>query len=279
MKIFKFASQTVAVRAVATTGVSKGCIYTLDSSGSDISVTGNANLSVPNCGIVDDSSSNCAMDLTGNITLTAQSIGVAGTACDTGNVSVTPNPVTGIAPDGNPLASVPTPTIPPGCTTLNVTGNNTQTISQGCYNGISLTGNQGLILNSGTYVINGPLNITGNASMRGTGVTLDLLGSSNLTGNITLDLTAPTSGTYNGILIYQPSSNANSLSLTGNAGSTLEGIIYAPAAAVTFTGNSSTNIYTDFVVGSLTLTGNAGFNDYAAIAGNNTPLTAVKLVE
>ena len=117
--------------------------------------------------------------------------------------------------------------------------------------------------------------------MTGTGVTLVLLGSTStsLTGNSALNLTAPTSGPYDGILIDQPSSNANALSLTGNSGSTLEGIIYAPSAAVTMTGNSGSNIYADFVVGSLTLTGNAGFNDYAAIAGNNTPLAAAKLVE
>jgi hypothetical protein len=137
-----------------------------------------------------------------------------------------------------------------------------------------------LTLNPGVYIVNGSFGgFTGNVNITGTGVTLYLLGSTNLTGNVSLDLTAPTSGTYNGILIDQPSSNTQALSLTGNSGSTLEGIIYAPGANVSFTGNSGSTIYTDFVVGSLTLVGNAGFNDYAAIAGNNTPLTAVKLVE
>ena len=218
------------------------------------------------------------MDLTGNITLKAQSIGIAGKACTTGNINVTPAPVTGIAPVGDPLAYIPTPS-PTGCQNLRVTGNTTKTISQGCYNGISLTGNQSLSLNPGTYVVNGSLSLMGNSSMSGTGVTLVLLGSTKFIGNTSLNLTAPTSGTYNGILIQQPSSNADAITLTGNSGDTLKGIIYAPAASVTFTGNSGSTVYTDFVVSSLTLTGNAGFNDYAAIAGNNTPLTAAKLVE
>lgn len=276
--ISRLTSMTVTARAVATNGASKGCIYTLGPSGTDISITGNANIQVPNCGVVDNSTSNCAMDLTGNITLNAQSIGIAGKACTTGNIHVNPTPVTGIAPVSDPLAFIPTPT-PSGCQNLSLTGNATTTISQGCYNGISLTGNQGLNLNPGTYIINGPLRLTGNVSMAGTGVTLVLLSSTSFTGNAALNLSAPTSGTYNGILIYQPSSNTDNLSLTGNAGSTLKGIIYAPASKVTFTGNSGSNVYADFVVKSLTLTGNAGFNDYASVAGDNTPLTAAKLVE
>jgi hypothetical protein len=281
MKMFHITSQRVAARAVATLGSSGGCIYTMDATGADISITGNASMSLPNCGVVDDSSSSNALSLTGNATLTAQSIGVVGGTSETGNIHVSPTPITGIAPAGNPLASLPNPTVPSSCpNSVNLTGNVTQTISPGCYSGISATGNISLTLNPGLYIVDGAFGgFTGNVTLTGTGVTLYLLGSTNLIGNVSLDLTAPTSGTYNGILMDQPSSNTQSLSLVGNSGSTLEGIIYAPGANVSFTGNSSSNVYTDFVVGSLTLLGNAGFNDYAAIAGNNTPLTAVKLVE
>jgi Flp pilus assembly protein TadG len=280
MKMFNITSQTVAARAVATLGASNGCVYTLGSSGTDISITGNASISVQNCAIIDDSNSNSAVDLTGNVTLAAQSIGIVGKAAETGNISVTPTPVTGIAPVGDPLAFLPTPTVPSGCSTPpNLTGNITLTLNPGCYTGLSGSGNITLALNSGLYIIDGNFNLTGNVSLTGTGVTLDLLGSTGLPGNVALNLTAPTSGTYEGIVIYQPSSNSDTLSLTGNAGSTLEGIVYAPSAAVSFTGNSGSNIYADFVVKSLTLTGNAAFKDYAAIAGNNTPLTAVRLVE
>lgn len=274
-------SMTVTARAVATLGSSQGCVYTLGSSGADIDITGNATISLPNCGILDNSSSNNAMDLTGNVSVTAQSIGIVGNASDTGNITVSPTPVTGINPVGNPLASLPSPTVPPSCTgSFSETGNWTGTISSGCYTSFNATGNVNVTLNPGVYIIDGTFGgFTGNVTVTGTGVTFYLLGSSNLTGNVAMNLSAPTSGTYNGILFYQPSSNTNAFSLTGNAGSTLKGIVYAPSANVTFTGNSGSNVYTDFVVGSLTLTGNAGFNDYAAIAGNNTPLTSPRLVE
>jgi hypothetical protein len=128
------------------------------------------------------------------------------------------------------------------------------------------------------YVINGPFSFTGNVSLTGTGVTLVLEGSTSLPGNVSLNLSAPTSGTYNGVLIDQPSTNTNPLALTGNSGSIFKGIVYAPNAAVTLTGNSGSSIYTDFVVKSLALVGNASLNDYASINGSSV-LAAVRLVE
>lgn len=279
MKIFKFSAMTVSARAVAALGVGEGCIFTLGATGADINVVGNASISVPKCGIVDDSSSGNGVNLVGNVTVTAQSIGVVGGVSKTGNVSVNPTPITGIAPDSDPLSYLQAPTVSNCSPDPMLAGNKTVTLSPGCYNGITASGNVNLTLNPGTYVINGNLNLGGNISLTGTGVTLDLLGSTSLPGNLSLNLTAPTSGAYSGIVIYQPASNTNTINLTGNSGSTLKGVIYAPGAAVDLTGNSGSTIYTDFVAKSLTLTGNATFQSYAASPGSASPLTSARLVE
>jgi hypothetical protein len=121
-----------------------------------------------------------------------------------------------------------------------------------------------------------------NANLTGTGVTFEVLGSTSLVGNGTINITAPISPSTNpylGILFYQPASNTNSISLVGNAGSTLEGVIYAPTAAVNLNGNAGSTIYTDYVVSSLSLNGNASLLSYAALAGSVNPLTAPRLVE
>lgn len=272
-------SVAVTGRAVATLGNNQNCVYTLGATGQDISVTGNAAISIANCGIVDDSSSSNALSITGNATLNAKMIGIVGGFSKTGNVTLTPTPATGIGSTSDPLDFLPTPTVPSGCSAdPQLTGNVTRTLTQGCYNGITATGNITLNLSPGLYVINGNLNLTGNITLTGSGVTLDLLGSTTLPGNVNLDLTAPTSGTYNGVLIIQPSTNSNPLSLTGNAGSIFEGIVYAPNAAVAFTGNSGSSIYAAFVVNSLNLVGNVSLQDYASINGNSV-LTAARLVE
>jgi Putative Flp pilus-assembly TadE/G-like len=281
MGLFGLSSLRPTARAVAWNGGSpSGCIYTLGTSGSDLSVTGNSNISILNCGIIDNSSSSNAMSLNGNVTLTAQSIGIVGGYSKTGNVSLTPtNPVTGIVATSDPLGFLPTPTVPGGCSADPAyAGNQSPTLTAGCYNGLSGNGNINLTFSPGLYIINGPLNFAGNVSLTGTGVTLVLEGSTSIPGNVSLNLTAPTSGTYNGVLIDQPSTNTNALALTGNSGSIFKGIVYAPNAAVTLTGNSGSSIYADFVVKSLALVGNASLNDYASINGSSV-LSAVRLVE
>jgi Flp pilus assembly protein TadG len=271
-------SVAVTARAVATLGQNQNCVYTLGATGQDVSVTGNAAISIAKCGIVDDSSSSNALSITGNATLDAKMIGIVGGYSKTGNVTLTPTPAVGIGSTSDPLSFLPIP-VPSGCSAdPQLTGNITKTLTQGCYNGITATGNITLNLSPGLYVINGNLNLTGNITLTGTGVTLDLLGSTSLPGNISLDLSAPTSGTYNGVLIIQPSTNTNPLSLVGNAGSIFEGIVYAPDAAVDITGNSGSSIYAAFVVKSLSLVGNVSLQDYASINGSSV-LTAARLVE
>jgi hypothetical protein len=65
------------------------------------------------------------------------------------------------------------------------------------------------------------------------GGTLDVYGGTFNQGNALLNITAPTSGTYNGIALMQPSNNANDLQVQfGSGNQKLDGYIYAPGAEV-----------------------------------------------
>ncbi|MDE3105880.1 MAG: Tad domain-containing protein [Acidobacteriota bacterium] len=273
MKLFNIPTVTVAARAVSTQGAGQGCIYTLGGPSSPgISMNGNTTINVSTCGISDNGN----LSMVGNASLTAKSIGVGGSYSSTKNVTVSPTPVSGIAPVSDPLAYLAAPSYnSSSCVTMP----STNPLTPGCYNGISLGGNSSLTLSSGTYIINGNFSISGKASITGTGVTLVLLGSTSIVGTGVVDLTAPTSGTYSGILFYQPSTNTNSITLVGNSGSTIEGVQYAPSADVSFTGNSGSTIYTDFVANSLSLVGNSSFQSYASLPGATSPITTAVLVE
>ena len=59
----------------------------------------------------------------------------------------------------------------------------------------------------------------------------------------------------------------------------LQGIIYAPDAALTFTGSGVGTIYTDLVVKSLSLTGSTTFQSYAVIDANSPIVGKASLVE
>ena len=129
-------------------------------------------------------------------------------------------------------------------------------------------------MNSGTYIIEGGgFTVSGNASVTGTGVTIYNAGSNypssggnfggiTLSGNGTFNMTAPTTGTYAGILIFQSRQNTRALSFSGNAMLGMTGTIYAASALLSMSGNSQ--LQNPLVVDMLNLSGNVGLTQTAA---------------
>ena len=78
-------------------------------------------------------------------------------------------------------------------------------------------------------------------------------GSISLSGNGTYSLSPPTSGTYAGIVIFQPKDNTKALTLSGNA-SGMSGTVYAPAAQLSESGNAQLDA--SLIVDMLTISGN-----------------------
>ena len=206
---------TVTARAVATNVPSPTCIYTLNTTGTDVNLTGSGSMTIPNCGILDDSSSGSALDLTGSGNITAQSIGIVGNYNKTGSGTISPTPTIGMTAVSNPLASLSPPSLT-GVTCLanpNFTGSSSNTVGPAvaggtiCYNGFSNTGSGSVTFNPGLYIINGNFTSTGSGNLTGTGgVTFYMAPGNNsfsVTGSGNLDFTAPTSGSYSGILYYQ----------------------------------------------------------------------------
>lgn len=300
MGLFGHGSVPVGARAVAvaasSNGNGTGCVYTLGATGTDFLANGNANIQAPNCGLdIDSNNANSAMLINGNITMDMSSIGIVGGYTKNGNISLTPaTPSTGIVPYSDPLSYLPgysctaSSCTPSGggsniscVANPNYNGNTTTTVSPGCFNGLTFNGNSAVNLNPGTYIINGGLTFNGNNTITGTGVTFYIAsGAVTMNGNTILNVSAPTSGTYSGMLFDQSSTDTSMATLNGNDSSTIQGIMYFPAANLTMNGNSSTVIYTDFVVSSLTLNGNINFHDYASLGASvHSPLTVVTLVE
>jgi Flp pilus assembly protein TadG len=280
MNLFGVFNMTPTARAVATLGVTNGCIVTMGTSGRDISIIGNADITVATCGIADNSNSPDALYLKGNATLTANSIGIAGGYQETGgSVNLTPaTPATGMIPVSDPLAAkLGTAPPPTGC--INVPAGaltGATPLAAGCYNGISVGSNNTLTLIGGQYVINGDLTLGGTSTLDGSaGVQLVLYGGINMGGNTNMKLNPSSPG---GVVIWDPAPNTSALNLIGNPGSDLEGIVYAPTAPVALQGNAGATIRLNFVVNNLALQGNATLLDYNQVNPNNL-LTVARLVE
>ena len=146
-----------------------------------------------------------------------------------------------------------------------LSGNSSATIKPGIYSQISVSGNGTLTMNGGLYIIEGGgFTVSGNASVVGSGVTIfnagskypgtgGTYGSITLSGNGSYNLSPATSGTYAGIVIFQPRDNTKALTLSGNA-SGMTGTIYAPAAQLAESGNAQLNAAV--IVDTLTISGN-----------------------
>jgi hypothetical protein len=142
------------------------------------------------------------------------------------------------------------------------------------YSQISVSGNASLTLGAGIYVIEGGgITVTGNASISGQNVFIYNAGSNypanggnfggiTLSGNGTFNLSAPTSGAYAGILIFQSRQNTRALSLSGNATAGMSGLIYAPNALLSMSGNAALTSALD--VGTLNLSGNVALTQTVA---------------
>lgn len=288
MRAFHINALDVSARAVATLGSGNGCIYTLDPTGTGLRMNGSGNINVPDCGIVIDSSDSDAIRKNGSGTITAGSIGVVGGVNENGSGSITPTPVTGIAPAGDPLAFLSPPPYTSGSCLPNPRINGSANFTLGpsssggvvCYNGLSINGSGNGQLNPGVYVINGDFNFNGSGTLQGTGVTFYFPpgGSFGLNGSHTVDLSAPTSGAYNGVLFYQDPANHQDVTVNGSSSSVFTGIFYFPGAELTLNGSNSTTFNAAFVAGSIVMNGSGRFNNYASLNGSG-PLTSARLVE
>jgi len=97
---------------------------------------------------------------------------------------------------------------------------------------------------------------------------IDTQGGISVSGSGTINLSAPTSGTYKGILFWD-TATANS-SISGGSGSTFDGALYFPQANLKYAGSSSASGYTIIAAGSVEFTGSTTVGDnYSSIGGSS----------
>lgn len=319
--ILGISSVNIKTRAEAARAGGSNCMFALDPTGPQaISVQLLAALYSPSCGVVDESSSSSALYcFLGSIT--ASQIGVVGGYSNFACLAASPTPKTGIAlPNpADPLAYLPTPAVP-GCgasknspytgsaSALTLTGSSgAVTLYPGAYcGGITIGFGANVTFMPGTYVLTswsgtktvspGGLTMDLGAKVSGSGVTFYNYGSpSNTNGggiafNFTsftsggVNLTAPTSGTYSGILFFQDKQNTSSATIEGTTSwnTILQGIYYFPTASVQFVFDGfvdySVLVAKDISFALLTVGGNTvqsganNNNDFSSLS-NGSPLS------
>lgn len=255
-------------------GGGTGCILALDPTASKaISFSGAANVQSPNCDVISNSSSSNAIDMSGAAQLTTPcTISVGGQTTTSGlDLTSCKKPYTGAPSGSDPYSGVANPS-QPSTTCLTVPSPPTS-IQPGYYcNGISISGSTAASFQSGFYYVKGGLSFSGSANISGTGVTffVDQSGTVSISGSTTVTLSAPTSGTYSGILFFgdRSGTTSNSNTISGSSGSTLSGALYFPTQKFTYSGSSSgSGTCTQLIADTITFTGSTTMGAACSGAG------------
>lgn len=233
----------ISARAVVEVG-RDACVLSLSPTGQGISVEGSADVVFQGCDVATNSSAHDAFHMQGGkAEFTAGCIHSVGrvdvdvptnlhlTTCTAANINApaTQDPYADLAepPNGTCLAN-------PATSTETYLG---MRVYRHCDLAVSSNRNfpPGLhIIQGGTFSINGSIDVSG------TDVTFFLMNGVGMkfNGTAKINLSAPTSGPFSGILFYGARSSVGTKHIiNGNAGSTLSGTVYLPTGDLTYTGN------------------------------------------
>jgi Flp pilus assembly protein TadG len=291
-----YTTVSVSTKAIAGGVNSPACIYALDPSASkSLTVNGSVGLTSA-CGILVDSNDSEGIYGGGSAAVTASAIGVQGGYSVTSGWS--PTPISGIAPAPDPLASFVEPSLPSTCDVIGYKQTKSDTLTHGTYcGGMTISGTGTITFGPGLYIlVGGGMKVTGNPVLNGTGVTFyntagTVGGTSysyvgiNLAGGGLVTLTAPTTGTYQGMLFLADRTVAGTSDfVTGGSGSVFDGVLYFPKSQLTYAGNSNTSGscavanagYTELIGDTLTFSGSSTLDicdDFSTLGGKD-PLSS-----
>jgi Flp pilus assembly protein TadG len=263
-RIFSNSTVNERARAVAAyQGIGSTCILALNPTAQSILFAGSTLVDVRGCDVMSNSIAFNAIKTQGNSNTHAGCFVTTGDVDTSGGTLALDcaHALTHEPPIPDPFASVPAPTATGAC--LSDSGS---TRNPGHYcGGMDLKNT--VTLNPGVYYVDGgDFKVNANANVSGAGVTIYLSGGARLSmnGNSKTVLSAPTSGTYSGLLFFgdRGSSGGNANTVNGNDDSSLTGFLYFASQSVSYLGNfSGTSGCTRLVADTLTWSGNSTIDD------------------
>jgi hypothetical protein len=286
--------KTAAIAAsVGATG--DFCVLSLqNNSKTGIQATGSAGITM-DCGMMTNSTSINAAAGQGSSIITATNLAAAGAIQQSSNWRVTSyqpyspalaDPYANLSPSTADGDFDKCSASPPALTVNNT--NDALVVTGGaCYSSISINSNRTLTLKDGIYVVNGGnLDIQGTLNLTNATILLtnkssgnQPIGSINMNSSGKMNATAPITGKWAGMAIYQdrratdssPTGNISSSSpnkINGSSGYTIRGVIYFPNQQVTYDGNGTGGaVCTQFVIKRIYWSGNSGVNNFTKNCG------------
>jgi hypothetical protein len=254
----------VAARAVASVaGSSVPCVLALEENEKEAIKVNNGSLFADGCKVQVNSSDPKALHVFKNASMEADGINIVGDYENKGYISSEPN--TGMSAVGDPLAGLSPPPIS-GCDYNDIAlDSGIHVLSPGVYcGGLSLSGTADVELEPGTYIIqNGDFSTSdGSTEIQGEDVTFYMAGDSSIsmTGQGDIELSAPLTGDYTGVLFYGDPNASTTVQhhINGNSNMAYNGFMYFPTATLMYNGNGmgTTSNYTAVIARLLRFGGN-----------------------
>jgi hypothetical protein len=271
-----FATGPVRVggRAVAKVYGPKICSLALNTTASAaLQVKASSSVTFENCVVGSNSKANNSYQTGGSSSLTGDCIYTVGGAQQSGSSSTTLKVCgtvkTSSPPIPDPYADVAIPTVSTPCVSGAIGSNNVITnvppptvplpdgtkFRRYC----SLSTNGHVTFPAGLYIVENDFTSNGQ-SITGNGATFLVKGTVTLAGSVVLNLTAPTSGAYSGLVFFgDRDADLESVKITGASGSIIQGAVYFPTGKLEYTGSSAAgNGCTQIIANQITFTGNSG---------------------
>lgn len=273
----------VAISGRAVAHVRPGlasCIIALDPTASGaITFTGTSDATLEGCSVHANSLADDAVTMTGAAKVNTPCVSSSGGVSATSGLSMSGcrAPIEHADTIDDPFAGVPDPSLSAACEPTTEFGgpmSATYTISEGRYCG-GLLIKRTVTMNPGVYIVDGgTFTIESHAVVEGAGVTIYLTNgaSVSIAGGADIQLSAPSSGDYKGVLFFADRSETSLTHIfNGSSTSFLSGAIYAASGHVEFAGTSSVGGgCTQIVAKTVEVTGTAGIgNDCTAMGFND----------
>jgi hypothetical protein len=315
----QFDSINVSAAAVAgAPGASQTCMYVMDPhASSSFWIHGAGDVNAPGCGIYVNSDDPGALCVTGNAGKSNFSEVTVHGGQGSGNCKGDPGPPVNLnrGVEGLPAAWSGIPADPKSnCSSVTNVTSLTGSISgpgygkYACYENGTCTSTtkkgvttiscnpvtvSSATLGAGIYVfetgvtIKGATTIGSNSPSGGATVVVERNSTGSIDGGVydsgtatTFYDYAPTSGTYNGIAIYQPAGDVQPMELQFGSGSSIfDGAVVAPGAAVDLHDQGGAVNATVLVVGQAYINGTVNLTNYSNYNPTTSPLKVITLVE
>jgi hypothetical protein len=253
---------TATATAASIPAGGSACVQALETSASatGITNTGNTTIDAPDCVLYSNSPSANSASAGGSSSVTAQAVAAVGGIQQSNHWTVQAyRPYSPSLPD--PFANVTPSPSEMNCTTAGVDANTTlaqwtayKAAGTNCFSSLGVGSNKStagkipadfgpIFINGGSVDLKGEFNCTGCTIILTNTSTASnaTIGSISSNAQATNNITAPTTGKYKGIAIYQDRRATGGSKINGGSSSVVTGAVYFPGQELTFNGNGSVN--------------------------------------